>query len=70
VFENGAAIQCPGLFVGEFLVMVEHSRKSIIITMNASHPDTEYILAIFEEVIEKKFTQCIHLSCQSTFYFV
>jgi hypothetical protein len=59
VFENGAIVHCPGLFEGELVVMTELSRKSIVIAMNAAHPETEYIETVFTELIQKDFSQCI-----------
>jgi hypothetical protein len=61
--ENGAVIHCPGLFEGELLVLLAHSRKSIIIAMNASDPDTEYAVSAFHNLIQKDFSQCIPSIC-------
>jgi len=59
VCENGAIICCPGLFAGEVIIMCEISHRSLIIAMNASNPDIEYIVFIFLELVQKSFTQCI-----------
>lgn len=57
--ENGAIIRCPGLFAGEIIVMVEDSRKSIVIAMLASSPDTEYVISVIQELIQGHFPQYI-----------
>lgn len=59
VCENGAIIQCPGLFEGEMIVMVEYSLKSIVVAMNATDPDTEYAMSVLRLLINDKFPQCI-----------
>ena len=40
--------------------MLQHSRKSIVIGMNASDPDTEYAVSVFNDLVGQDFTQCIH----------
>lgn len=61
VCQNGAIIQSPGLFVGEMIVMLEHSHKSIAIAMNATDPDTEYAMAVVRSLIKVNFPQCIFM---------
>eukprot|EP00026_Physarum_polycephalum_P001439 Phypoly_transcript_01440.p1 GENE.Phypoly_transcript_01440~~Phypoly_transcript_01440.p1 ORF type:complete len:1130 (-),score=207.03 Phypoly_transcript_01440:9-3374(-) len=57
VCENGAIIRCPGLFAGEMIVMTEFSHKTLIIAMNASDPDTDYAVAVFNELVQNSFAQ-------------
>jgi hypothetical protein len=59
VCENGTVIQCPGLFARELIVMIEHSRKSILTVMNASDPNTEYATSVFNELVQTSFSNCI-----------
>lgn len=57
VCENGAIIRCPGLFEGELIVMVEHTRRSIVVAMNATYPDLDDTTSAFRRLIQDKFPQ-------------
>lgn len=57
--ENGAIIQCPGLFFGEMLIMLDTYQQSIIVAMSASDFGTEYAISVFNSLVQKEFHQCI-----------
>ena len=69
VYENGAVVYCPGLFSGELVMMIESSRRSILMVMNATDPDMAYVILVFNELVRNSFTQCISCFVISTIPF-
>ena len=67
--QNGAIIHCPGLFFGELIIMSELSGKSLTIAMNATNPNTGYVVSAFNELVQKTFSQCIFIANFHTLIF-
>lgn len=59
VYANGIVIRCPGLFQGEGIVILEERARSIVFVLMALKPDIELFLAIFNQICERSFPQCI-----------
>lgn len=50
--------------------MVENSRRSVIIAMMTTDPDTNYAVSVFQHLIQDKFPQCILLNHPILFFLI
>ena len=66
VCENGAVIYNPR-FEGELIVMIDHTRRAIVVAKNVSDPEMDFVVSPINDLITKEFTQCISLN-HSTLY--
>ncbi len=59
VAQNGVKVDCPGLFYGELIVLMEKSHQSIVFAMKSTTPDLERFESLFQSLVTNHFVQCI-----------
>lgn len=56
---NGVVFQCPGLFAGELIIVMEGGFQSMFVAIQSPNPDLELIAKVIYDLIGEKYSQCM-----------